>query len=77
MQRAVNQWWNPESGEPARTWRMWAGQQRTPSTGQAWGAATPEVTAFVPEEATRKICGVLVARLPGKSWAPPLPTGTW
>src|SRR4029450_2865645 len=56
---------------------MWAGQQRTPSTGQAWWAATPEVTAFVPEEATRKICGVLVARLPGKSWAPPLPTGTW
>ena len=25
--------------------------------------------------ATRKVCGVLVARLQGKSWAPPPPTG--
>jgi hypothetical protein len=38
--------------------------------------ATPNVTAFATKEATGKACGVPVARLPGKSWAPPLPTGT-
>jgi hypothetical protein len=27
------------------------------------------------QEATRNACGVLVARLQGKSWAPALPTG--
>src|SRR4029453_17127554 len=50
---------------------MGAGQQRTPSTGQAWWEATPEATAFVPEEATRKVCGVLVARLPGEKLGTP------
>jgi hypothetical protein len=29
------------------------------------------------QEATPKDCGVGVARLPGKSWAPPPSTGTW
>jgi hypothetical protein len=76
VQRRVNQWWNPRKrragsnlvdvGRPAAH----AGHRRS------WCLATPEVTAFVPEEATRKVCGVLVARLPGKSWTPPLPTGT-
>src|SRR5688500_5734645 len=34
-------------------------------TGGLRCAATPEVTAFVPEEATGKVCGVPAARLPG------------
>jgi hypothetical protein len=28
-------------------------------------------------EATRKVCGVLVVRLPGKSWALPPSIDTW
>ena len=34
------------------------------------------VTAFATEEATGKGCGVPMAKLPGKSWAPHLPSGT-
>jgi hypothetical protein len=36
--------------------------------------ATPKPTDWVGGEATRKACGVLVARLQGKSWAPRLST---
>jgi hypothetical protein len=32
---------------------------------------------FVGQEATVKVCGVAVARLPGNSWAPPPSTGAW
>jgi hypothetical protein len=76
VQRAVNQWWNPRKREtPAPTWWMWAGQQHTATLdpgGRLWHGVFPVVL-----EATRKACGVLVARLPGKSWAPPSSTGRW
>jgi hypothetical protein len=52
---------------------MWAGQQRTITLalgGRLRGGVIPVVV-----EAMRKACGVLVARLPGKSWAPPSSTG--
>jgi hypothetical protein len=76
VQRAVNQWWNPRKREtPAPTWWMWAGQQRAIARepgGRLHGGVIPGVV-----EAIRKACGVLVARLPGKSWAPPSSTGRW
>jgi hypothetical protein len=33
-------------------------------------AATPKPVSCAGEEATRKACGVLVARLQGNSWVP-------
>jgi L-alanine-DL-glutamate epimerase-like enolase superfamily enzyme len=76
VQRAVNQWWNPRKlGTPAPTWWMWAGQQRATTLlpgGRLQHGVVPAVL-----EATGKACGVPVARLPGKSWAPPSSTGRW
>jgi len=54
---------------------MWAGQQRATTLlpgGRLQHGAVPAVV-----EATGKACGVGVARLPGKSWAPPSSTGRW
>jgi hypothetical protein len=68
-----NQWWNPlkritgsnlvDVGRVAAHDRF-GGRLRT-ALIQVWA------------EATRKACGVLVARLQGKSWAPPPSTGCW
>ena len=46
----------------------------TSSARPPW-RATPAPESVSGKEATRKACGVLVARLQGHSWAPPLPTG--
>ncbi len=71
----MNQWWNPLKREtPAPTWRIWAGQQRTGSPMYP-GERTVVGTSAVGDGATRKACGVLVARLQGNSWAPPSSTG--
>ena len=63
----------PQEGEPAPTWWIWAGQQRT--LDQQRGRATPTPVEVAGQEATGKVCGVPVARLPGNSWAPPPSTG--
>src|ERR1700681_1005176 len=63
----VNQWQSPSIDEPAPTWRIWAGQQRTTTMG--W--STPKPGESPGGEATPKACGVGVARLQGHSWAPP------
>ena len=66
-----NQCKSPSSDSSAPTWWIWADQQRTPAL-----AGDSEARISVSgKEATRKACGVLVARLQGHSWAPPLPTG--
>jgi len=62
----------PQALEPARIWRIWAGQQCTPS--HLGGEVTPKPESVAGGEATRKACGVLVARLQGHSRAPILPT---
>jgi len=41
------------------------------------GRTTPDGVEPAVTEATRKACGVLVARLQGKSWAPPPSNGHW
>jgi hypothetical protein len=63
----------PQALEPARIWWIWAGQQCTlPAVGLVM---TPKPDCVAGQEATRKACGVLVARLQGHSRAPILPTG--
>jgi hypothetical protein len=39
--------------------------------------STPKPGSFAGQEATVKACGVAVAMLPGQSWAPHSPIGTW
>ena len=58
----------PQDHPPARTWRMWAGLQRAPTTSLAWG--TPEPVDVAGREALGKACGVPEAKLLGHSWAP-------
>ena len=41
------------------------------------GRATPEPGEVAGREATRKVCGVLVAMPQGQSWAPTPSTGVW
>lgn len=41
------------------------------------GRATPASGEVAGREATRKVCGVLVAMLQGQSWAPTPSTGVW
>jgi hypothetical protein len=41
------------------------------------GWSTPKPVPNVGGEATPKVCGVGVARLPGQSWTPPPSTGAW
>jgi len=38
---------------------------------------TPKSVIYADQEVTTKVCGVIVTRLQGQSWAPTLPTGTW
>jgi hypothetical protein len=76
VQRAVNQWWNPRKpATPAPTWWIWAGQQR--ATAPLAGGRLQAGVVAAGLEAMGKGCGVLVAGLPGKSWAPPSSTGQW
>ena len=58
----------PQDNPPARIWQIWAGQQRALARGSVRG--TPGPISVVGREATRKVCGVLVARLQGHSWSP-------
>ena len=58
--------------EPTPIWWIWVGQQCTPV---ASAAGDSEAEDEVGGEATRKACGVLVARLQGNSWVPPPSTG--
>jgi hypothetical protein len=64
----ANQWQNPLSEAAAPIWRMWAVTQRTPVCF-GWRLRGRYFVAGA--ETMRKDCGVLVARLQGKSWAPP------
>ena len=41
------------------------------------GEATPKPDSQAGQEAMGKACGVPMAMLQGKSWAPILPTGAW
>lgn len=58
----------PSSGTPARTWWIWAGQQCVLVT--SGGGQLRVGPGLAGSEATVKVCGVVVARLQGKSWAP-------
>ncbi|MGH2843413.1 MAG: hypothetical protein ACRDKL_07495 [Solirubrobacteraceae bacterium] len=57
----------PQEHPPARTWQIWAGQQRV---SVPLVRRTPGSVSVVGWEATVKICGVVVARLQGHSWSP-------
>lgn len=65
----------PQVRNRLETWRIWAGQQCTPSV--VFAGATPKPVRWAGGEATRKACGVLVARLQGNSWAPHPSIGHW
>jgi hypothetical protein len=59
----------PSSGTPARTWWIRAGQQCVLDVDGDGGQLRVGL-GLAGSEATVKICGVVVARLQGKSWAP-------
>ena len=68
----------PQVRNRPQIWRTWVGSDLV-DMGRAAvhadcarvQAATPEPVSWAGGEATRKACGVLVARLQGNSWAPP------
>lgn len=70
-----NQWWNP---------LKWMHQLKSGGYGQGCSAC-PRVSVgqlrsglgLAVPEATVKVCGVAVARLQGKSWAPIPSNGQW
>jgi hypothetical protein len=64
----------PSSGTPARTWWIRAGEQCVPVVGDGGGQLRVGPGLADPE-AMVKVCGVVVARLQGKSWAPIPSTG--
>ena len=64
-----NQWWNPLKRE-ADSNLVDMGRSAV-HTGRFGRPATPKPRDEVGGEATRKACGVLVARLQGNSWVPP------
>lgn len=69
-----NQRWNPlKRNAPAQTWWIWAGQQCTLAGSHGGRLLVGQGSCL--QEATVKACGVAVARLQGKSWAPPPSTG--
>jgi hypothetical protein len=45
--------------------------------GEAVGVTSVRSRGLAGPEATTKCCGVVVARLPGKSWAPIPSSGVW
>ncbi len=53
-----------KSSTGPKTWRTWVRVQRTPF------GATRKPVDIVGQEATRNVCGVLVAMLQGHSWSP-------
>jgi hypothetical protein len=59
----------PQVMNRPQIWWIWAGQQCTSQSLVA--GVTPKPVRWAGGEATRKACGVLVARLQGNSWAPP------
>jgi len=63
----------PQERNRLEIWRIGAGQQRT--LYQQRGRATRTPVEGAGQEATGKVCGVPVARLPGNSWAPTPSTG--
>ena len=63
----------PQESNRLEIWRIGAGQQRT--LDQQRGRATRTPVEVAGQEATGKVCGVPVARLPGNSWAPTPSTG--
>src|SRR5215217_4831879 len=63
----------PQERNRLEIWRIGAGQQRTPDQQRQRATRTPLEVAG--QEATAKVCGVPVARLPGNSWAPTPSTG--
>jgi hypothetical protein len=63
----------PQERNRLEIWRIGAGPQRTPN--QRDGRATRTPVEVAGQEATGKVCGVPVARLPGNSWAPTPSTG--
>src|SRR5664279_3102312 len=65
----------PQVRNRLETWRIWAGQQCTPSVVRI--GATPKPVRWAGGEAMRNACGVLVARLQGNSWAPHPSIGQW
>jgi len=63
-----NQWWNPLK---ARTGSNLADVGRTAVHARVRSIrATPKPVNWAGGEATMKVCGVVVAMLQGKSWAP-------
>src|SRR6266550_6046417 len=62
----------PQERNRLEIWRIGAGQQRT---SDQHGRATRTPVEVAGQEATGKVCGVPVARLPGNSWAPTPSTG--
>ena len=73
----VNQWLNPLKREN----RLQPGGYGPGSSARASRNRAKRLRSrrisLVDREATRKACGVLVARLQGKSWAPTPSTGQW
>jgi hypothetical protein len=59
----------PQVMNRPQIWWIWVGQQCTSQLLVA--GVTPKPVRWAGGEATRKACGVLVARLQGNSWAPP------
>src|ERR1700730_8378190 len=66
-----NQWWNPLK----RITGSNLGDLGRAAVHERYGGRLRTRLIRVGAEATRKACGVLVARLQGKSWAPPPSTG--
>ena len=71
----MNQWLNPLKRETSANLADmgWAAVRVDPM----YGKATPTSVFDADHEVTTNVCGVVVARPQGKSWAPILPTGTW
>ena len=71
----MNQWLNPlKRGTGSNLVDVGRAAVRAEPTDSE---ATPTPETHTGQEATGKACGVPVAMLQGKSWAPILPTGTW
>jgi hypothetical protein len=70
----VNQWLNPHTRQTGAN-LVDAGRVQCASSRS--GRRLRSRFFVADQEATRKACGVLVAKLQGKSWAPALPTGLW
>jgi hypothetical protein len=71
----VNQSWNPRKRE---TGSNLVDTGRAAARGRPWNGLTGSGAAVVAVlVVTGNACGVLVAGLPGNSWAPCSPAGSW